>query len=141
MGAAVLFRRATFEELGGFDQRFFLYFEETDLMLHATKKGLKILYEPSIKISHYLGASIQEHEFGQGSPYFMTSAYRFMSKNYGALYSLVLRVLTTLGLAINLIIIRILLKFKNLPTNAKGFLPSGYRFTKRALLWHLREAK
>ncbi len=38
-GSALLIKREVLEEIGLLDKKFFLYFEETDLALRASKKG------------------------------------------------------------------------------------------------------
>ena len=43
-GSFMLLRRALFEELGGFDEDFFMYGEDMDLCCRVKKKGLRILY-------------------------------------------------------------------------------------------------
>jgi hypothetical protein len=45
-GACLLMRRSFFEELGGFDPRFFLFFEDTDLCRRCWKAGKRVVYYP-----------------------------------------------------------------------------------------------
>lgn len=58
-GAAVLFRTAALAETGLFDEGFFLYFEETDLMRRLTGKGWEIWHEPEARVVHQSGAATQ----------------------------------------------------------------------------------
>ncbi len=51
-GAAFAIRRQVFEELGGFDERFFMYVEDTDLSLRARLAGYRCLYVPAAVIKH-----------------------------------------------------------------------------------------
>lgn len=52
MGAALMIRRKVFDEVGGFDEKFFLWFEETDLLKRIKDKGYKIVYYPKSKVVH-----------------------------------------------------------------------------------------
>lgn len=45
-GACVLFPRKLYEELKGFDERFFLFFEDCDLCRRIWEKGFKVVYLP-----------------------------------------------------------------------------------------------
>ncbi|MCZ6852345.1 MAG: glycosyltransferase, partial [Gammaproteobacteria bacterium] len=57
-GAFLLIRSSEFSALGGFDEEFApAYYEESDFCIRLQKKGLKIIYEPSARISHYEFAS------------------------------------------------------------------------------------
>jgi GT2 family glycosyltransferase len=56
-GSAAMYRRAMLEELGGFDDTFFLYCEETDLGLRATWAGWKCVYVPSAIVEHRYSAT------------------------------------------------------------------------------------
>ena len=56
-GACLLVRRDALERLGGFDECFFLYCEETDLCRRLRDAGLGVLFEPSAGCSHVGGAS------------------------------------------------------------------------------------
>jgi GT2 family glycosyltransferase len=51
-GAAIGVRRAAFEAIGGFDERFFLYFEETDLCWRARAAGWRVRYLPRARGVH-----------------------------------------------------------------------------------------
>ncbi|MGH1345567.1 MAG: glycosyltransferase family 2 protein [Nannocystales bacterium] len=83
-GASVMLRGAMLDEIGMFDENFFLYFEETDLSLRASRAGWK---------THYVMESGAEH-IGQVSTgmkdklkrrpkfWFESRAY-YLEKNYG----------------------------------------------------------
>jgi N-acetylglucosaminyl-diphospho-decaprenol L-rhamnosyltransferase len=61
LGAAVLMSRDCYDSLGGWDESYFLYSEETDLCLRARDKGFLTVYEPSSVIVHIGGQSGQDH--------------------------------------------------------------------------------
>ncbi|HEY1342198.1 MAG TPA: glycosyltransferase family 2 protein [Bryobacteraceae bacterium] len=62
-GSAALYRRAMLDEVGGFDDRFFLYCEDTDLGLRARWAGWKCLYAPDAVVEHHYS-----HSAGRASP-------------------------------------------------------------------------
>lgn len=51
-GCALLVRRTVVEEVGLLDERFFLYWEETDWCLRARRKGWRVLHVPGAKVWH-----------------------------------------------------------------------------------------
>ncbi|HEU0050596.1 MAG TPA: glycosyltransferase family 2 protein [Patescibacteria group bacterium] len=53
LGAAMCMRHELVKKIGGFDERFFLYFEDTDLCRQAWKNGSRVSYTPAAKFSHY----------------------------------------------------------------------------------------
>ena len=57
LGAALLMTRACYEALGGWDETYFLYSEETDLSLRARDVGLLTRYEPRAVAVHIEGQS------------------------------------------------------------------------------------
>lgn len=57
LGAVLLVSRECHEALGGWDESFFLYSEETDLALRARDHGLALRYEPSAVVMHIGGQS------------------------------------------------------------------------------------
>ncbi|WP_165003184.1 MULTISPECIES: glycosyltransferase family 2 protein [unclassified Enterococcus] len=46
---------AKFKEVGGFDERFFMYFEDNDLCMKIEKAGYKLLYTPLFSVVHLYG--------------------------------------------------------------------------------------
>jgi hypothetical protein len=51
-GCAIMVRRAVIEQVGGLDERFFYYWEETEWCLRAREQGWKILHVPQAKLWH-----------------------------------------------------------------------------------------
>ena len=82
-GSAALYRRAMLEEIGGFDENFFLYCEDTDLGLRARWAGWKCLYVPEAVVEHHYS-----HSAGRASPvkaYFVERNRLFVvAKNFPA---------------------------------------------------------
>ncbi len=62
-GSAALYRRAMLAEIGGFDERFFLFCEDTDLGLRARWAGWKCRYIPEAVVEHHYSYSA-----GRASP-------------------------------------------------------------------------
>ena len=61
LGAALLMSRECYEALGGWDETYFLYSEETDLSLRARDAGLLTRYEPRAVAVHIGGQSGRSH--------------------------------------------------------------------------------
>lgn len=59
-GAAFAIRRPIYEELGGFDNKIFMYAEDVDLSWRIRAKGYKLKYCPKVTIMHYAYASAGE---------------------------------------------------------------------------------
>jgi GT2 family glycosyltransferase len=56
-GACFMVKRETLEELGGLDEGFFMYWEDTDLCRRLRLRGLDVRYEPEAVAIHVGGAS------------------------------------------------------------------------------------
>ena len=52
-GAAILARRHVLAEIGHFDERFFMYYEDVDLCRRAWEKGWRVVYAPVARFAHY----------------------------------------------------------------------------------------
>ena len=57
MGSCMLVRRAAFDEVGPFDERYFLFSEEVDWMRRATDRGWSVVFTPEARCVHVGGAS------------------------------------------------------------------------------------
>jgi GT2 family glycosyltransferase len=56
-GAAPVFRRDVFDALGGYEERFFMYYEDVDLAFRAVLAGYHALLVPHAHVVHRLGAT------------------------------------------------------------------------------------
>jgi N-acetylglucosaminyl-diphospho-decaprenol L-rhamnosyltransferase len=52
-GCCLLLRRACVQDLGGLDERFFLYYEDVDLCRRARARGWSVWYEPKLRVTHH----------------------------------------------------------------------------------------
>lgn len=98
-GAAFIARREAYEQVGGFDERFFMYVEDVDLFERMRSAGWKVLYYPQSEMVHHIGGSTRT------SPYRMIGHHHrsVMAYNYrkarGTLRMLLLPFIA-LGLAV-----------------------------------------
>lgn len=86
-GAFVVFRRAAFDAVGGFDERFFLYKEEEDLCLRMRAAGWTIVYEPAVSVTH-IGSVVARRE-----DHLQPSIDAYVAKHYPGMRRRVLDVL------------------------------------------------
>lgn len=56
-GACLMVRRSAFEQIGGFDERYFMYFEDVDLGYRLGKAGWRNVFEPAAQVTHVGGVS------------------------------------------------------------------------------------
>ena len=79
-GCALMFRREAAEEIGLLDERFFLYYEETDWCARAARAGWGIVVAPAARIRHRVSATA-----GATSPatdyYYNRNRLLFLAKN------------------------------------------------------------
>lgn len=59
-GSAMFVRRSVYEELGGFDERYFMFFEDVDLGWRLNLKGYRFAYEPASLAYHKHHASMEK---------------------------------------------------------------------------------
>lgn len=90
-GAAVAFRRSALENVGLFDDGFFLYFEETELMNRLAEAGWEIWHEPDARIVHLGGRAtgLRDPKSGRMLPkrlprYWYDSRRRYFARTGGA---------------------------------------------------------
>jgi len=80
-GACLLVRRALLERVGILDERFFLYFEETDLCKRAVDAGAHVHYVGDVAALHAGSGSSADGR--PSARHFIASMYRFHAKHYG----------------------------------------------------------
>jgi N-acetylglucosaminyl-diphospho-decaprenol L-rhamnosyltransferase len=86
-GASILMRRKALDEVGLFDERFFLYFEETDLLRRARKAGWTTLYVPESSVTHIGSVSTGMKKWQRTPQYWFDARLHYFVKNHGALYA------------------------------------------------------
>lgn len=59
-GAVMLFKTGVFKKIGGFDENFFLFFEDTDICLRLREEGYKTAYLPEAVFYHKLAVSTEK---------------------------------------------------------------------------------
>lgn len=82
-GSCVLVRRSAFDELGGFDEGYFMYFEDVDLGYRLGKAGWRNVYAPQAQVIH-IGAHSTTTESERMIRAHHASARRFLSRKYSA---------------------------------------------------------
>lgn len=80
-GTAFMMKKRLFDDCGGFDERFFLYFEEFDLCKKVSDLGKKIMIIPEAKVMHLWGKSTSHRS--DLSQVFAESRFYFFKKHYG----------------------------------------------------------
>lgn len=91
-GAFVFIPSKVFLQLGGFDERYFMYYEEVDLCQRLRANGYKVQYWPYLKATHIGGASaktVEHARVSQGGSQLeswrMRSALLYYRKHHGML--------------------------------------------------------
>jgi N-acetylglucosaminyl-diphospho-decaprenol L-rhamnosyltransferase len=62
-GACLLHRRSLLEDLGEVDERYFMYIEDIDFCLRASRAGWKVHYHPGLRVRHHIGGSSRQLPF------------------------------------------------------------------------------
>ncbi|MDR3685363.1 MAG: glycosyltransferase family 2 protein [Coriobacteriia bacterium] len=93
-GAAMLVRRSAIEDAGKMDERFFLYYEDTEWCHRMRDHAWEVLLEPAARVTHHLG--------GSGAPQGRAAAaYRDSFYRYCDLYGLWgLKAFASVGLSV-----------------------------------------
>jgi len=103
-GAVMLFRRDVFAAVGGFDDEYFLYWEEVDWCLRARRAGWEIAYLPTATFEHTGGAVRDKPELFAT---YVASNLRFYDKHYSRRRALAHRSVLILNLRLRLAAARV----------------------------------
>jgi len=97
-GSLMFCRTRLLNELNGFDEQFFMYFEDTDLCLRVKEKGYNLKFIPDTSVIHYRGKSTKKDRLDHHLT-FNKSLFKFYRKHYRNAYSLFVKILIALGIA------------------------------------------
>ncbi|MEX0870124.1 MAG: glycosyltransferase family 2 protein [Candidatus Spechtbacterales bacterium] len=82
-GACMLLRSEALKELKGFDERFFLYFEDADLSFRAIERGWDLRWTPFSKILHKVSATTLPQAGSARMNYYNTRNILLLAKEHG----------------------------------------------------------
>lgn len=100
LGALMAIDAKTFRVVGGFDEGFFLYREETDLCVRIRATGRRVVHVGSVTATHIGGASSAGSWPYQGRTDSLTSHYRYLRKHRGRPRAALIRATGTVACAI-----------------------------------------
>lgn len=98
-GSCVLVRRRAFDEIDGFDEGYFMYFEDVDLGYRLGKRGYRNVYEPRASAVH-IGGQSTGGESARMVRAHHASARRFIGRKYAGWWLWPVRVVVSTGLAV-----------------------------------------
>ncbi len=81
VGACVVLRRSAFEQIGGFDERYFLYFEDVDLGVRLAAAGYRVRFDPTVLAFHEHAAASRSRLTAPATRHHMRSAMRFYTRH------------------------------------------------------------
>jgi len=99
IGACILVRRSAYKQVGGFDERFFMYAEESDWMYRMHQAGWEINFTPTAVVTHLGGASGAGDKPKINHVFFESLDY-YELKHHGFAGLLSLRMAMTIGCTI-----------------------------------------
>jgi N-acetylglucosaminyl-diphospho-decaprenol L-rhamnosyltransferase len=80
-GTAFVIRKKAFVDAGGFDEKFFLFFEENDLCKRIKQLGHSVYINPEARVMHSWGESTKQRN--DSEVFFAQSRFYYMKKHYG----------------------------------------------------------
>jgi N-acetylglucosaminyl-diphospho-decaprenol L-rhamnosyltransferase len=89
-GACLMMRRDLFDRVGGFDESFFMYFEDKDICKRVHEIGLKVVYYPETSLIHLLGGSSQDVKKSVNT-YYRDSQLYYYQKHLGTFQTAILK--------------------------------------------------
>jgi GT2 family glycosyltransferase len=103
-GASMIIRRKVFEDVGLLDERYFMYFEETDFCLRARRAGWRCWYVPQSRVVHLVGQSSGVTDVKQPPKrrpaYWFDSRRRYFVKNHGRAYAVLADMAWAAGMSV-----------------------------------------
>jgi GT2 family glycosyltransferase len=97
LGALMVMPARVFADVGGFDEGFFLYREETDLCRRLRAAGWRTVHAPAGRAVHESGGSTTDGLLTQTRPAYLDSHYRYIAKHRGRAVAVLARVLGLVG--------------------------------------------
>jgi GT2 family glycosyltransferase len=100
-GASLMMRQIVLDEIGLFDEQFFLYFEETDLCKRAKNAGWPTIYVRESEVAHIGSVSTGMKTWVRMPSYWFDSRLYYFTKNHGRIYATVATIAHLAGGVLN----------------------------------------
>jgi GT2 family glycosyltransferase len=102
LGAAFAVRRDAYEDVGGFDEAYYMYFEEVDLCWRLRERGWDVHLDPTATVVHVGGASTEQRWYEMSMQHY-ASTLRFYEGHYDGAQLAVWRALTKTKMGVRLL--------------------------------------
>jgi GT2 family glycosyltransferase len=103
-GASMLIRPSVVSTIGGMDENYFLYFEETDFCLRAKRAGFSTWYVPESRVMHIMGQSTSvtnvTNEVRRLPDYWFDSRRRYFAASFGIAHAIAIDVVAVIAHAL-----------------------------------------
>jgi len=104
IGASLMVRRETVEQVGLKDERYFIFHEETDWCLQIKRAGWKVYFVPDARVIHYGGQTVSGMWGNKVVLEYYKGKHLFLKKNFGGATLLIHRAFLGLLLSLRLIL-------------------------------------
>jgi hypothetical protein len=111
-GMCLLVRREVINQIGGMDENFFIYYDDTDFCWRAKNMGWKIYYLPSVSVIHHLSKGVRQFSEFLYPKIFESELY-FFKKHYGKSHLKVCALFIQMGMILRILISFLFLFKKN----------------------------
>jgi GT2 family glycosyltransferase len=134
VGAFMLIRREAWTAIGGLDERYFFFLEETDFCLQARRLRWRVMHLPQITVWHGQGQTAKQVSAAARIEYWR-SRYLYFAKNHGP----AVRAALAVGLVVRLLVDWLASGVMKLLTFGQNHRWAGkWRVYSALMLWHLR---
>lgn len=93
-GCCMMLKKSLYEEIGGMDEQFFMYQEETDWGIRTKNVGKKVIYNPNAVVTHYQGVTTKKIQT-KSVWIFTQSMMKFFKKHFWNDYNIFQRTFWT----------------------------------------------
>jgi N-acetylglucosaminyl-diphospho-decaprenol L-rhamnosyltransferase len=97
VGAALLMRREAIEDIGGFDESFFMYVEDLEWGYRARTRGWETWFTPDALVVHVGNASGEQRYGASRTATWLANTYRFYARHHGPIGTAAYRSANALG--------------------------------------------
>ena len=90
-GCCMMIKKSLYDEIGGIDEQFFMYQEETDWGIRTKNVGKKVIYNPNAVVTHYQGVTTKKIQ-AKSVLFFTQSMMKFFKKHFWNDYNILQKV-------------------------------------------------